>query len=484
MSDPLRITLDDLNDPRIDEAIERERALKMLAERANVGFMRRFFFSSVMYTAIVGLIGGFLGWAIIEPMYGETETISGTIKEWSPETSAVICPKCHTFQVFEPKDRKRDTCQNNECKTEFGNADHFQMDGLIKLEKTDVYLISGRTKIIHKGKKLIAGDKDSTAMLKQGVKIRAVVALVLSDGNFAGKNYPAPALEIEVDSTDETGEPDLAKIAKNNVYIDRFFFAIVGGMIALLIGAVEGLVSLNPRQALLAGVIGLGIGFGGGFIGGFPANFLYTAMSLLTENIAAGADRLHGMPFFSQIIGRSVAWGMVGMASALGQGVARKSGKMALHGVIGGCLGGLFGGMFFDPIAKMSDSYSGDLSRCVGCSMVGLMIGLFTGIVEQLSKEAWLIMRAGPLAGKQFVVYKNPTLIGSSQHCDIYLFKDSLVNDEHARLSRIGREFEIEDLNNPSRTTVNGNPVQKSVLRDGDLIVIGQTELEYRSRGT
>ncbi len=54
---------------------------------------------------------------------------------------------------------------------------------------------------------------------------------------------------------------------------------------------------------------------------------------------------------------------------------------------------------------------------------------------------------------------------------------------EHARLVRVGRAYEIEDLSSPGGTLVNGSPVQRRILRDGDQITIGSTTLEYRSRG-
>lgn len=486
MSDFIRITHSDLADPKVDEAIEREQALKMLAERAQVGFVRRFLFSSVLYTAIVGMIGGCLGWAILEPMYGETAEISGTVQNWNPDFVAVLCRKCNTLNAGEQGWKKGQACAS--CKEALELPEEHLYRGRLQLEKTNIYLIEGATRIEHNGKVLLAGDPQAAGLFKKDTRIRAVVRIVEVEGNAAGARYPAPAIRITVVSPDDAAnqpdETDLAAIAKRNSTVGWFIFALVGGMIALMIGAVEGIVSMNPRQMFFAGVIGFGIGFAGGFAGMLPARLFYFASSLLTQSIAAGGNVMQGGPFFAQIVGRSIAWGLVGMALALGQGVARKSSKMALHGVIGGCIGGLFGGMLFDPIGKLFESDSGDLSRGVAFSVLGLMIGLFTGIVEQLSKEAWLLMRAGPLAGKQFVVYKSPTLIGSSQHCEIYLFKDALVADEHARLTRVGREFEIEDLNNPSRTTVNGNPVQKCILRDGDSIVIGQTELEYRSRGS
>lgn len=43
-------------------------------------------------------------------------------------------------------------------------------------------------------------------------------------------------------------------------------------------------------------------------------------------------------------------------------------------------------------------------SRAVGFVVIGLMVGLFFGLVEQWTKSAWLLMKAGPLTGKQFII--------------------------------------------------------------------------------
>ena len=68
------------------------------------------------------------------------------------------------------------------------------------------------------------------------------------------------------------------------------------------------------------------------------------------------------------------------------------------------------------------------------------MSGLFVGLVESLTKDAWLLMIVGPLKGKQFIVYKNPTRIGSSPKCEIYLFKDPAIDPFHATIN-ILRDF-------------------------------------------
>jgi hypothetical protein len=139
--------------------------------------------------------------------------------------------------------------------------------------------------------------------------------------------------------------------------------------------------------------------------------------------------------------------------------------------------------MVFDPIVKLIPTEGAEISRAIGCTMVGLMIGLCIGLVEQLSKESWLLLRSGPLHGKQFVIYKKSITVGSHSSCDIFLFRDPLVRTNHAKLNRVGRAYELEDLGTGGITTINGARITRRVLRDGDLITIGKTELEYQARG-
>ena len=85
----------------------------------------------------------------------------------------------------------------------------------------------------------------------------------------------------------------------------------------------------------------------------------------------------------------------------------------------------------------------------------------------------------GPLAGKQFVLHRNPTVIGSSPKADIYLFKDEAIEPSHALIHNRGGRFEIEDQNTPDGTYVNSIPVKRQILKSGDQIVIGKMLLEF-----
>ena len=122
------------------------------------------------------------------------------------------------------------------------------------------------------------------------------------------------------------------------------------------------------------------------------------------------------------MMGRAAAWAVAALPAGLGQGIALREKKVILNGVVGGVLGGLLGGMLFDPICSLDQCRSGPRSAAASAStIIGLLVGLFVGLVEGWTKTAWLLMRAGPLAGKQFVMFRDTTVLGSSPKAEVYL---------------------------------------------------------------
>ncbi|MBI3099024.1 MAG: FHA domain-containing protein [Planctomycetes bacterium] len=271
------------------------------------------------------------------------------------------------------------------------------------------------------------------------------------------------------------------------ILVGLLIFPVVGGMTGLMIGAIEGIMSRHLSRAASGSLIGLGLAFVLGLVSVFVAGILYEIVAVvMLAFLRPGSNELTGGVFFLQIVRRSMAWALAGMTVALGPGLALRSKKLTFNGFLGGMLGGAIGGLFFDPIDRLisgpGPGGGAEVSRCLGFSIVGGFAGLFVGLVEHFAKEAWLRMIAGPLAGKQFIVYKSPTVLGSSPKCEIYLFKDAGIEPRHAGLYKVGLRYEIEDYGTPGGTIVNGMPVKRQALRDGDRIVLGETVLTFSER--
>ena len=101
------------------------------------------------------------------------------------------------------------------------------------------------------------------------------------------------------------------------------------------------------------------------------------------------------------------------------------------------------------------------------------------GIVESALKDRWLYVASGPLAGKQFILYKPVTVIGSSQQSDIYLFKDNSIQSQHASIELRGAQTFLHAL---GQVFVSGQPARNRALQSGDLIQIGRYAFHFRER--
>ena len=192
-----------------------------------------------------------------------------------------------------------------------------------------------------------------------------------------------------------------------------------------------------------------------------------------------------GVSFLIFTICRSAAWACIGAATGLGMNLVRSTRTQLRNSMIGGALGGAIGGMFFDPIDRFmaTTMFAGSsASRLVGLLAVGLSVGIFVALVERLARDAWLRVRTGPLAGKSFILYKTPTVIGNAPSSDVYLYKDAEIDPAHASIHRVGTAYEIEDLGSRMGTQVTGTKVRRRRLVSGDQIVIGSTVLDFEER--
>ena len=110
---------------------------------------------------------------------------------------------------------------------------------------------------------------------------------------------------------------------------------------------------------------------------------------------------------------------------------------------------------------------------------MGASTGVAIGLVESALKDRWLYVSGGPLAGKQFILYKAQTRIGRDQSNDIYLFKDVAVQPQHAVIElRAGRAVLVA----AAPTLISGQSVTQRTLQNGDLIQIGRYSFSYQEK--
>lgn len=78
----------------------------------------------------------------------------------------------------------------------------------------------------------------------------------------------------------------------------------------------------------------------------------------------------------------------------------------------------------------------------------------------------------------QYFTDKDVIRIGRDDSNDIAV-NDPLLSREHARITCVGEDHIIEDLQSGNGTLVNGSPIQQKILRHRDVIGLGNHVLRY-----
>jgi FtsH-binding integral membrane protein len=235
----------------------------------------------------------------------------------------------------------------------------------------------------------------------------------------------------------------------------------------------ESVVERSARKALVRGGLALPLGIVLGFIFNGVANVFYSiGLGMCAQ---AGVRSYHNPVVW---IARGIAWMVLGATGGVVYGIIGQSSKKTAYGALGGALGAALGGTIFDPISFAT--HVGATSRAIGFGLLGMTTGIAMGLVESALKDRWIYVTAGPLAGKQFILYKPQTTIGSSQSCDIYLFKDPEILSQHATLELKGSKVYFTAT---GAAYIAGQPVRSTrVLENGTLIQLGRYAFRYQER--
>jgi hypothetical protein len=300
-----------------------------------------------------------------------------------------------------------------------------------------------------------------------------------------GKDNPYFSIFIDSSLSPEAREIRRQEIARRdewkNFLANLLFYGMSGMMIAAALGMADPVIERNWPAAVSNASVGAIAGLVGGITVSLFVEQLYLA---IVGGVGSNASTMR------QILARVIEWGILGLFLSAGPGLLMRSARKLAVGLLGGLAGGVAGGLLFVPVEMLANSdffsrfiSNGEsISRLVGLVAIGAVAGVSTGFIENAVKSGWFKVTEGIIAGKQFVLYRNPTYIGSSPLCHIYLFKDPQVGRRHAAVHIIGGAFELEDLPLGAKTFVNGKPVQRARLRNGDRVRIGATGFHFQEK--
>ena len=239
------------------------------------------------------------------------------------------------------------------------------------------------------------------------------------------------------------------------------------------------------------------LGFVVCFLLAWPANYFSNIVFSEILNFGGWGTGHQGSIAYL-VFGRVVSWMMMGTMLGAGVGIAGFLGSVVpqlrslagsinfpalniIKGAAGGWIGGFLGGLTFDMINQATGG--GLASRLIGLSLIGLAIGLLIGLVQELTKAAWLTVEAGRLKGRQYRLEGGVSSIGRAEENPVGLFGDSAVQARHAVIERRGNDYVLRGLAIADGTFLNGERIESATLNDGDRIRIGAYELSFHLRG-
>jgi hypothetical protein len=317
-------------------------------------------------------------------------------------------------------------------------------------------------------KELIAGGA-------KGVVSKQETDAALDDLRYEGRNNPYFVIYDDDGTTAEEKEQAAARVdAREELrafVADVLFYGLCGLSIALFISIADPVMERNLLSAVLNGAVGSVLGLIGGVLLSFVIDDIYRRVLGLS---GAGDDLRR------QVLARGASWGVLGMFLALAPGLVLRNFKRMAIGAAAGAVGGLAGGALLEILTHSTHNLH--TARLAGMVSIGLLAGIGTGLLESVAKTGWIKVVAGVITGKQFVLYRNPTYLGSAPQCQIYLFKDSRVGRRHAAIHQVRGGYELEDLPLGTPTLLNGRPVTRARLRNGDKIQAGSFTFLFQEK--
>ncbi|QOV88813.1 FHA domain-containing protein [Humisphaera borealis] len=477
---PEKITVnyDDLNSRKVEQRLKEQDALArnrvyaamdetMVAptEASAPSTLEALWRNSIFALALFGLIGGLLAWGL-----GTLLEFKADIRKDSVERIDGIR---RLIKLTEEGTLKYDTARlsiTDAVENGRGLNPHFALtvipvDAQFRRMMLDRITVLERTKEITPEEAKSRRDKE----LELGRRENPDFA-VMTDDSLSDK-AKIQKLDTMAATREKEAETVVERESLRSFIGNVLAYGVRGVVLGMLLAIAVPLTENNIQATVVNGSVGAALGL----LGGVAAAFVTSRIQGLVANSPASSTQ--------QYLATIATWGALGIFLTLAPGIVMRNKKKLAIGLTGGLIGGLIGGVLFEPISELS--FVKDYPRIpelVAMISIGLLAGLATGLIEDAAKSGWLKVSQGLIAGKQFILYRNPTYIGSSPDCQIYLFKDPKVGKRHAAIHIVPNGFDIEDMPLGVNTLVNGKAVSRTRLKNGDRIQVGSTQLVFMEK--
>jgi pSer/pThr/pTyr-binding forkhead associated (FHA) protein len=271
--------------------------------------------------------------------------------------------------------------------------------------------------------------------------------------------------------------------AETHSYVILYFASsmLLWGAIGGLILAAEG--SPTNLTASVRRNFKLGFIFSAGFsiVSTFLSNRMFSAILALGGVNFNGQGEMVTGSVLALVLARTVGWSIDGLVIGSVIGTVSGTFSKTAKGLVGGSIGGFAGGLVFDALSAFVGGAL--VSRLCGFVLEGFVIGLGIGLVQELTKGAWLTVEEGRIRGRQFRIDKSIVRLGRAEENDVGLFGDAQIAPVHAHIEHSGSDCFIVDTTNRNDIKVNNSPLDnRQLLLDGDRIAIGSYILHFHEQ--
>ncbi|MCG8570673.1 MAG: FHA domain-containing protein [Spirochaetes bacterium] len=257
-------------------------------------------------------------------------------------------------------------------------------------------------------------------------------------------------------------------IIPSNALFVLLIGGIAGAVYSTFFSIMEGINLGDFGTTTKKGLIGFSIGFIGGLSGFFVAQLLLTFF----ENRFYFLDK--GLREILINLIKAISWMMIGFFIGFSEGLKKLQFKSALISGLGGMLGGLLGGIIFALLAAILPPV---FLRGVLFILLGLGIGIFINLIKGQFIKCELTLLNGKFFEKTFSILENSFLIGKARSNDLTLLGYQGISKEHAKIVRLDDIYKIEDNQSETGLFVNERRLKMKVLKDGDVIRLGDAKI-------